>query len=178
LAIRDLFAEAEKHAPTMIFIEEFEGLVPKRSELSGAQQYKSEEVNEFLVHLNECATKKIFIIAATNEPDKIDTAILRPGRLDKLIYVGPPDFEARKELLIMYLSDRPQANLDIENFAEILDGYSCSDIRNIIDESARLALREGKPIDNEHLKEAIRRNPSSLSSDILSKYKTFQQRGI
>lgn len=178
LSIRDLFAEAEEHAPAMIFIDEIDGLVPKRSEMSGIQQYKSEEVNEFLVHLNECASKKIFIIAATNELNKIDDAILRPGRLDKIIYVGPPDFEARKELLIMYLSDRPQANLDIENFAEILDGYSCSDIRNIIDESARLALREGKPIDNEHLKEAIRRNPSSLSSDILSKYKNFQQRGI
>ncbi len=117
LAIRDLFAELEENAPAMVFIDEFEGLVPKRSELSGIQQYKSEEVNEFLVHLNECAAKRIFIIAATNEPNKIDEAILRPGRLDKMILVEPPDFDARIELLKMYLSHRPLANFQFEKYA-------------------------------------------------------------
>ncbi len=178
LAICDLFDEVEEHAPAMVFIDEFEGLVPKRSELSGIQQYKSEEVNEFLVHLDECANKKIFIIAATNEPNKIDEAILRPGRLDKMILVEPPDFEARIELLKMYLSHRPLANFQFEDFAKLLEGYSCVDIRHLADESARLAKKEGKLIDEKHLTEAIRRNPPSLSADILSKYTSFQQRGI
>lgn len=178
LAIRDLFTELEENAPAMVFIDEFEGLVPKRSELSGIQQYKSEEVNEFLVHLNECAAKRIFIIAATNEPYKIDEAILRPGRLDKMIFVEPPDFEARIELLKMYLSHRPLANFQFEDYAQSLEGYSCVDIRHLADEAARLALKEGKRIDEKHIKEAIRRNPSSLSADILSKYENFKQRGI
>lgn len=178
LAIGDLFADSEEHAPAMIFIDEFEGLVPKRSELSGIQHHTSAEVNEFLVNLNECASKGIFIIAATNEPNKIDDAVKRPGRLDKMIYVGPPDIEARIELLKMYLSHRPIGNIDFHNFAKLLDGYSCSDIQNITNEAARLALKENKPINSEHLSEAIRRNPSSLSLDILSMYKDFQQRGI
>ena len=178
LAIRDLFDELEEHAPAMVFIDEFEGLVPKRSELSGIQQYKSEEVNEFLVHLNECSNKKIFIIAATNEPNKIDEAILRPGRLDKMILVEPPDFEARIELLKMYLSNRPLANFQFEKYAELLEGYSCVDIRHIADEAARLAKKEGELINEKHLTEAIRRNPPSLSCDILTKYTDFHQRGI
>jgi len=178
LAIRELFAEAEEYAPAMIFIDEFEGLVPKRSELSGFQQHKSEEVNEFLVNLNECSANKIFVLAATNEPDKIDAAARRPGRLDKLIYVGPPDLEARRELLKLYLQHRPTVDVDIEKYAKQLAGYSCKDINYITDESARMALKEDKPIDNNHIDEAIRRNPSSLSDDILSKYKTFQQRGM
>lgn len=178
LAIRDLFAEAEEHAPTMVFIDEIEGLVPKRSDMSGLQQFKSEEVNEFLSQLNECASKKIFVIAATNEPQKIDEALLRPGRIDKKIYVEPPDFEARIDLLKMYLSSRPLAVFDFDNYAKMLQGYSCSDIRNITDEAARLALRDSKSIERDHIIEAIRRNPSSLSPEVISKYGDFQQRGI
>jgi len=178
LKIRDIFAIAEQHAPSIVFIDEFEALVPARSALGGEQQYKSEEVNEFLIHLNECASKNIFVIAATNEPDKIDEAIKRTGRFDKMIYVEPPDLEARIQLLEMYLSGRPLGKVDIDNIASLLEGYSCSDIHNITNEAARLALKEGKPIDNTHLEKAIRRNPSSLSPDILLKYKKFQQRGI
>ncbi|MEA2067472.1 MAG: ATP-binding protein [Thermotogota bacterium] len=178
LKIRDIFAAAEQHAPSIVFIDECEALVPARSALGGEQQYKSEEVNEFLVHLDECASKNIFVIAATNEPDKIDEAIKRTGRLDKMIYVEPPDSEARIQLLEMYLSGRPLGKVDIGNIASLLEGYSCSDIRNIANESARLAFREEKAIDNNYLEKAIDRNPSSLSPDILLKYKKFQQRGI
>lgn len=178
LKIRDIFATAEQQAPSLIFIDEFEALVPSRSDLGGHQQYKSEEVNEFLVHLNECASKGILVIAATNEPDKIDAAIRRTGRLDKIIYVGPPDTEARVGLLEMYLSGRPLGNIETKKIASLLESYSCSDVRNIVIEAARLAFKEDKPIDNGHLAEAIRRNPSSLSSEILLKYNNFQQRGI
>ena len=178
LKIRDIFETSEQHTPSIVFIDEFEAFVPSRSELGGHQQYKSEEVNEFLVHLNGCASKNIFVLAATNEPDKIDGAILRPGRMDKMIYVGPPDMEARIELLKMYLSHRPLGNVEIEKFARLLEGYSCSDIRNICDEAARLAFKQDSLIENEHLSEAIHRNPSSLSVDVLLKYEKLQQRGI
>jgi hypothetical protein len=103
IKIREVFSSAAEHAPSVLFIDEFEALVPSRAELGGHQQYKSEEVNEFLAHLNECAQKKIFVIAATNEPHKIDAAVRRTGRLDKLIYVGPPDEEARREMLLLHL---------------------------------------------------------------------------
>ncbi|MBI4383788.1 MAG: ATP-binding protein, partial [Nitrospinae bacterium] len=103
----------------------------------------------------------------------------RPGRLDKMVYIGPPDLEARIQALKMYLQDRPVENIDVLRFARALEGYPYSDISNIVDESARLALREGKLfIRNEHLEEAVRRNPSSLTATGLAKYKNFQQRGI
>ena len=96
--IRELFDNAVKRAPAIIFIDEFEALVPSRSGLEGHQQYKAEEVNEFLAHLNNCSEKNVFVIAATNQPDRIDPAVKRTGRLDKLIYVGPPDLEASTTL--------------------------------------------------------------------------------
>lgn len=178
LRIRDIFTTAEEKAPTVIFIDEFEALVPARSELSGGQQYKSEEVNEFLINLNNCAKNRVFIIAATNEPTKIDNAVLRPGRIDKVIYVGTPDLEARVELLRLYLANRPIGTLDLGYIAESLAGYSASDIQNIVDEAARVALKSAKSILQEHFAEAIKRNPSSLPEEVLTYYSSFKQRGM
>jgi len=178
LKIQSIFDDAEHHAPSIIFIDEFDAFVPSRSSLGGHQQFKSEEVNEFLHHINECADKGIIIIAATNEPETIDIAILRTGRFDKLIYVEPPDLEARKDLLKMYLKNRPQDPINFEELALSLKGFSCSDVKNIIDESARLAMKEGVPINNNHIKTSILKNPSSLPADIFLKYASLRQRGI
>ena len=178
LKIQSIFVDAEHHAPSIIFIDEFDAFVPSRSSLGGHQQFKSEEVNEFLHHLNECSDKGIIIIAATNEPEKIDNAILRTGRFDKLIYVEAPDLEARKDLLKMYLKNRPQDPISFEEIAVSLVGCSCSDVKNIIDESARLAMKENVPINNNHIKASILKNPSSLPIEINSKYNSLQQRGI
>lgn len=78
-------------------------------------------MNELLVHLNSCAEKRVFVIAATNEPQSIDPAIRRTGRLDKLIYVGPPDLEARVAMLKMHLAQRPvSSNFDYDRIASML----------------------------------------------------------
>ena len=157
MRIRELFDSAAEQAPAIIFIDEFEALVPSRSELGGHQQYKAEEVNEFLAHLNGCSQKNIFVIAATNQPDKIDPAVRRTGRLDKLIYVGPPDLEARKEMLALHLEGRPVApDLEIESLAEALQGYSASDIRFLVDEAARAALKDRQDIGRESFRIAMR----------------------
>ncbi|BBL67254.1 ATP-dependent zinc metalloprotease FtsH [Methanoculleus chikugoensis] len=176
--IRDIFNDAEQHAPSIIFIDEFEAFVPPRSLLGGHQQFKSEEVNEFLYQLNECSNKGIVILAATNEPDRIDPAILRTGRFDKLIYVEPPDLEARIELLKVYLKGRPQDPLNLEGIALELDGYSCSDVKYILDDAARAAMKEGLPINCDHITDSIKRNPSSLSMEMSSRYDNIQQRGV
>jgi SpoVK/Ycf46/Vps4 family AAA+-type ATPase len=178
LKIRGIFDDAEQHAPSIIFIDEFEAFVPSRSSLGGHQQFKSEEVNEFLHHLNECSDKGIIILAATNEPEKIDNAILRTGRFDKLIYVEPPDLEARIDLLKMYLKNRPQDPINFEAIALLIEGYSCSDVKNILDESARAAMKQGIPINQAQIIASIERNPSSLSNEIISKYEYLKQRGI
>src|ERR1700744_2669760 len=87
IRIREMFDLAAEHAPAVVFIDEFEALVPARDDMGGDKKYKSEEVNEFLAHLNKCSERNIFVIAATNQPEKIDAAVRRTGRLDKLIYV-------------------------------------------------------------------------------------------
>lgn len=178
LKIRDLFETAAENAPSVIFIDEFEALVPSRSELGSHQQYKSEEVNELLVQLGTCSERNIFLIAATNEPAKIDNAVRRTGRLDKLIYVGPPDEEARIEMLSLHLQHRPTDNLDIAVLASTLSGYSASDIKFVVDEAARLALRQDQsPITMEILRNAIKRVPPSVTPEDESRFESFTERG-
>lgn len=177
--IRDVFRKAEKNAPAIIFIDELDAMVPVRSTLGGHQEYKSEEITEFLVQLNDCAKRGILVIAATNEPDKIDPAVLRTGRIDKVIFVGPPDEEARKALLEMYLHNRPVVQgLDLLDLSKKLEGYSCSDIKNLVDEAARLAVREKALNINEfHFLKAIKRNPPGIDRSVLAKYAKFKGRG-
>ena len=178
MRIRELFDSAAEQSPSIIFIDEFEALVPSRSELGGHQQYKAEEVNEFLAHLNGCSEKNIFVIAATNQPDKIDPAVRRTGRLDKLIYVGPPDLEARKEMLALHLEGRPVArDLQIESVAEALQGYSASDIRFLVDEAARAALKDRQDIGRESFRIAMRGIQPSVTTEIEAAYRTVEQRG-
>jgi transitional endoplasmic reticulum ATPase len=178
LRVREIFDSAAERAPSILFIDEFEALVPARSELGGFQQYKAEEVNEFLAQLNGCASKQVFVIAATNEPAKIDPAIRRSGRLDKLIYVGPPDNEARGAMLTHHLRGRPcESSLDIGRVATELNGYSASDLKLVVDEAARLALEKAELIGMEHIRTAAARVPPSVSEADEQKYRGFTERG-
>jgi len=179
IRIRELFDAAAEQAPSVMFIDEFEALVPPRAELGGHQQYKAEEVNEFLAHLSGCSEKKIFVIAATNQPEKIDPAVRRTGRLDKLIYVGPPDLEARREMLALHLEGRPVATgFDLGMLAEALEGYSASDIRFLVDEAARDALRTTQDITHESFRSAMRRVQASVTLEIEDQYRSIGQRGF
>ena len=179
IKIREMFDTAAEHAPAIIFIDEFEALVPPRGELGGHQQYKAEEVNEFLVHLNACAEKKIFVIAATNEPEKIDPAVRRTGRLDKLIYVGPPDAEARQEMLALHLAGRPvEANTDLAALAADLEGYSASDIQFLVDEAAREAMKANEEISIKAFRSAMNKIRPSVTPEIEQQYRSIEQRGM
>lgn len=178
LLIRDSFSMAEKNAPAILFIDDFENLVPKDPKLSDLSQSGMEVLNEFLARLDQCARKKIFVIAATTHPDKINTAVWQPGRLDKMIYVCPPDLEARTESLMMFLSERPVENIDTIRFARLLEGYSYSDLGNIAEMAALESTKEGKLfISNDHVEKAIRHYPSSLTPAELAKYKNFKTHG-
>ena len=107
--IGELFEKAKIHSPSIVFIDEIDGLIPKRDQVGLSGQYKQEEVNEFLNQLNDAGKNNILIIGATNRPEMLDTAILRSGRIDKRIFVPPPDYDARMELFHLYLSGRPHA---------------------------------------------------------------------
>jgi AAA+ superfamily predicted ATPase len=179
IKIRDLFDTAAEHAPAVVFIDEFEALVPSRETLGGHQEYKSSEVNEFLAHLNSCAEKNIFVIAATNQPEKIDTAVRRTGRLDKLIYVGPPDDEARREMLVLHLEGRPLAkDFDFGELAKATELYSASDLRFLVDEAARYALTRNEDITYESFRTAMAKIQPSITPKAEARYHSIQQRGL
>lgn len=156
--IAELFAEARKQAPCMIFFDELDAMVPNRSGGSVGHHYAS-EVNEFLVQLNECAKNGLLVIGATNLPDRIDPAVLRPGRLDKKFFVGPPDYEARIELLRLCMANRPQENVDWQNCAGELENYTSAEIEFLVNEAARIALSQNRPINTGDLLNAAGNNP-------------------
>ena len=164
--IASLFAEARKQKPCMIFFDELDAMVPNRSGGSVGHHYAS-EVNEFLVQLNECGRNQILIIGATNLPDRIDPAVMRPGRLDKKFFVGPPDYEARVELLRLYMANRPQAEIDWNSCAVELENYTCAEIEFLVNEAARIALAQSRLIVNGDILNAAGNNaPAHTAADI------------
>lgn len=166
--IKNLFEEAKTQAPCIIFLDELEGLVPIRSSQGINHSYQS-EVNEFLVQLNDCSKHKILVIGATNLPNMIDPAIRRPGRLDKKIFIAPPDLEARAEALKLYLKGRPQNEIEILQLAEQTECYTFAELEFIVDEAAREALTNRKPISTEILLKNILKNKPSLNFELIEK---------
>ena len=159
--IAAMFKEAEENAPTIIFIDEINELLPKRN--SDAHEMSRSAVNEMLAQMDRTGEKGVFVIGATNLPDEIDEAMLRTGRLEKKIFVGPPDAEARREMFEMYLKDRYiDFGIDYEQLSTLTDGYVSSDIRYLVDEAARLALSRNEKITMEILNESIKTHPSSI----------------
>lgn len=169
------FEMAKLQAPSIVFIDEIEGLLPKREELSGNSDVKKEEINEFLIQLNNAGANKILVVGATNRPHMIDSAILRSGRMDKRIYVSPPDFEARKEMFRICLSGRPYAkDIDFEKLAKMTDNYVGSDLELIVTESARIAVVEDREMINEEmLVRAIQKFTPSISMEDIKYYDQF-----
>lgn len=130
--IGEVFKDAEKKAPTLLFFDEFDAMVPKRSGDEANQHYDS-EVNEFLCMLNNASERGVYVLAATNHPERIDKAVLRTGRIDEMVYIDMPDKEARKSLFTLALSKLPSdEGIDINRLAELSEGYNCSDISYIV----------------------------------------------
>ena len=171
--IAQLFKQAEKNAPIVICFDEFDALVPDRS--SPAANQTSSEVNEFLTQLNNCSKRGIFVIGTTNRPDKIDPAVLRTGRIDKLVYVPLPDREARKEMFVLHIEGRPyDCNIDFDRLSELTDGYIASDIAYVVNDAAMIAAYTNKEITQELLEETISHTHPSLSNDVLKIYENIR----
>ena len=173
--IAQLFKQAEKNAPIVICFDEFDALVPDRS--TPAANQTSSEVNEFLTQLNNCSKRGIFVIGTTNRPDKIDPAILRTGRIDKLVYVPLPDQEARKEMFSLHLEGRPYASdIDFVRLSELSDGYIASDIAFVVNDAAMVAAFTDKEISQKLLEESISSTHPSLNKETLSIYETIRSK--
>lgn len=168
--IKNLFDEARQNAPSIIFIDELDALVPSR-DTSNINHMNTSAVNEFLAQMNNCGEDGIFIVGATNRPNAIDPAILRSGRLDKHIYLPPPDFEARKLMFELYLKKRPtEIGLNYEELAKATENYVSSDIKFLCDEASRKALKEKIRITKAIVLETIRSNKPSISLQELNSY--------
>ena len=173
--IAELFATAEREAPTVICFDEFDALVPDRS--SPATQYVASEVNEFLTQLNNCSKRGIFVIGTTNRPDKIDSAVLRTGRIDRQVYIPLPDEEARKEMFAIHLQGRPFKDDDInfEKLAKLTDGYIASDIAYVVNDAALVAAFTQQDITEELLETSVANIPPSLRSDTMDFYEEMHK---
>lgn len=168
--IKNLFDEARNNAPSIIFIDELDALVPNRDD-SSVNHMNTSAVNEFLAQMNNCGDDGVFIVAATNRPNSIDPAILRAGRLDKHIYLPPPDFEARKLMFELYLKKRPtEIGLNYEEFAKATENYVSSDIKFLCDEASRKALKDNLRITKSIVLETILNNKPSISLQELNSY--------
>lgn len=169
------FEMARLQAPSIVFIDEIEGLVPKREELGGHAETKKEEINEFLIQLNNAGASRILVVGATNRPHMIDTAILRSGRMDKRIFVGPPDYEARRDMFRICLSGRPyDKDIDFEKLAKMTDNYVGSDIELIVTEAARAAVSQDKSmVDEKMLADAIEKFTPSVTPEEIQYYSQF-----
>lgn len=170
--IQGVFNKATENAPTILFIDEIDAVMPNREE--GLSHSYASEVNEFLVQMTECHKRGIFIIAATNRPERVDPAILRTGRLDKVVYLPPPDEEARRELLLLLLGKRPMdPECDLERIAQATDCFVSSDISFLVNEAAREALRDRTQIGTDQFLRVLDRIRPSVSHAQIDAYRKF-----
>ncbi|WP_225335938.1 CDC48 family AAA ATPase [Halomicrobium urmianum] len=144
-AIRELFEQARETAPTVLFFDELESLAGSRSG-AAAGEGTERVVNQLLTELDGLQTlEDVVVIGATNRPDILDPAVLRAGRFDRLVHVGPPDFDAREQILRVHTDGMPLApDVSLRDVAAATDGYVGSDIEALAREAAIEALRERK----------------------------------
>ena len=170
-----LFDAARREAPCVLFLDEVDALIPSRDgELHHAY---AATVDEWLAQISGCGEAGVFLLAATNRPRRIDPAVLRAGRIDKVVYVGPPDHAARRAMFEIHLNHRPVDDaIDFDELARLTKDRVSSDIKFLVDESARDALtsRTGG-IRMSHLMEAIRRNGPSVGTQALADYENMRR---
>ncbi|QQG52303.1 MAG: ATP-dependent zinc metalloprotease FtsH [Candidatus Falkowbacteria bacterium] len=157
--VRSLFEKAKKSAPCIVFIDEIDAVGRRRgSGLGGSHDEREQTLNQILVEMDGFEpTQNIIVIAATNRPDVLDPALLRPGRFDRRVMIDLPDLKDREDILLVHARKKPLgANVELKKIAERTSGFSGADLANILNEAAILAARQGKKeIVNEDLFEAI-----------------------
>lgn len=156
--VRDLFEQAKKNAPCIIFIDEIDAVGRKRGAgLGGGHDEREQTLNQLLVEMDGFGKNEgVIVMSATNRPDILDKALLRPGRFDRTIYVGLPDVRERLEILKVHTKNKKlKADVDLENIAKTTTGFSPADLENLCNEAALLAARNNEAeISNEVFKEA------------------------
>jgi transitional endoplasmic reticulum ATPase len=143
--IREVFRKARQASPCVVFFDELDSVAPRRSSTGGGDSHVGERiVSQLLTEMDGLEDLKgVVVIGATNRPDIIDEALLRPGRFDRLLEIPLPDNDSIKEILKIHMAKKPIDNtMDIDKLAELLKGYSGADIASLVNAAAMSAIRE------------------------------------
>lgn len=172
--VREVFKKAKQVAPTVVFFDELDALASRRGSSAG-ENVSERVVSQILTEMSGLEDlKDVIVIGATNRPDMIDSALLRPGRFDNQLYVGAPDEDARREIFKIHTQDIPLADdVDLEVLVEKTDRYSGADIESVCREAALNAMREDKEADEvrmEHFEEALGEMEPSISDEMMEYY--------
>ena len=146
--VRDLFEQAKKSSPAIVFIDEIDAVGRQRGAgLGGGHDEREQTLNQLLVEMDGFASNEgVIVLAATNRADILDPALLRPGRFDRQIYVGLPDIKGREEILRVHARNKPLAeDVDLRTIAQATVGFTGADLENLLNEAALLSAREKRP---------------------------------
>ena len=145
--VRDMFEEAKKNAPCIIFIDEIDAVARRRGTgMGGGHDEREQTLNQMLVEMDGFGVNEgIIVMAATNRVDILDPAILRPGRFDRKVAIGPPDVRGRREILGVHVKGKPLAeDVDLDQIAQTTAGFTGADLENLMNEAAILAAKENR----------------------------------
>jgi transitional endoplasmic reticulum ATPase len=178
-AVREVFKKARQTSPTIIFFDEIDSLAPKRG-ASGDSHVTERVVNQLLTEMDGLEEMyDVVIIAATNRPDMVDTALLRPGRLDRLILTFVPDERTRLEIFKVHTKEMALSkNVNIEQLAKKTEGYVGADIEAVCREAAIIALRKdigAKKVEMSHFNAALNKVKPSITKEIEKVYEDIKE---
>ncbi|RLE91278.1 MAG: AAA family ATPase, partial [Thermoprotei archaeon] len=179
-AIREIFSKARQAAPCIIFFDEIDSIVPRRG-VRYDSGVTDRIVNQLLTELDGLVRLEgVVVIGATNRPDIIDPALLRPGRFDRIIYVPPPDKKARLEILKVHTRKMPLApDVNLQEIAELTEGYSGSDLEVLVREAGLAALRENinaDKVSRKHFEQAMQKIKPSITMEMVKYYENWSER--
>ena len=177
--IRRVFERARQAAPTIIFLDEIDAIAPRRGAYEGEGNVTERVVNTLLAEMDGLEElNDVIVIGATNRPDVVDPALLRPGRFDRLMLTPPPSEEGRVQILKIHTKKMPLTqDVDLKELATSTDGYVGADIESLCREAGIEALRESigaKEVNMSHFKKALKRVKPSVSKDIFERYKDIE----
>jgi hypothetical protein len=180
-AVRKIFEKARQTAPTIIFFDEVDAIAPRRGASDGSDSHVTERVvNQLLTEMDGLQDlNDVVIVAATNRPDIIDTALLRPGRFDRIVFVPVPDKKTRKQIFQIHTKGMAlDKDIDLDDLTEKTEGYVGADIESVCREAAILALRKdmkAKTVKMEFFKEALEKVHPSTTKEIEEAYRELEE---